>query len=411
MISYILTTTVCWGLFYLLYKLFLSRETFFKLNRVTLLGGLGLGAIIPLLGNLVEAKQVIITLPNATIQDTSNWLIATTQQENGMQFSWVTLLIGIYLLGLLYFLVVLGAELLKIHRLYQSATITKHPNYSLVATTQLHSPFSFGNAIFISQQSNFTSIELNRIIAHEQAHVEQGHTIDLILLEVVKIIFWFNPLVYWYQQELKDIHEYLADGAVLQDTPVQQYGKLLIEQSVPGLEVAFANHFIYSQLKKRIHMMTKKRSSQYAYFKYLLVMPLVALFAWNIAAQAPTAKDKAYPIVEEMPMFPGCTDGDKKALKACADQKLMQFIFKNLKYPQAAKKNNTEGMTIIGFVVDTDGSIINAKIVKDLKHGCGEEALRVVKAMNEMPQKWVPGKEKGKAVKVEMKLPFKFKLN
>lgn len=411
MINYILTTTVCWGIFYLFYKLFLSRETFFKLNRIALLGGLAMGMLIPLLGNLLGTQQFIVSLPTATIQKTSNWISQTTQQQSSMHFSWTTILIGIYLIGVVYFATILCSELLKIYRLYRSAIITKYPNYNLVQTSQLHSPFSFGNAIFISQQNNFQATDLERIIAHEQAHVEQGHTFDIVIVEILKIIFWFNPLLAWYQRELKDIHEYLADGAVLAHTPIQQYGKLLIEQSVPGLEIAFANHFIYSQLKKRIHMMTKKRSNAYAYFKYLMVLPFVALLAWNIAAQAPKSEEKALTEVEQMPTFPGCTEGDEATRKACSTQNLMQFIGKNLKYPKAAKDNKTEGMAVISFVVDVDGSIIDAKIIKDVKDGCGAEALRVVNAMNSMSQKWNPGQKDGKAVKVEMKLPFKFKLS
>lgn len=414
MINYILTTTVCWILFYLLYKVFLSRETFFKLNRITLLGGLGLGAVIPILANLITIEQSTISaayLPMYELQNTSNWLMESMGTNAQSFFSWGAFFLGIYIAGVAFSSIVFCRGLVKIYQLKSTANITKYSNYTLVQSEELHSPFSFGKSIFISTQTALNSSDLDKIIRHEKAHIDQGHTWDVLFLETLKIIFWFNPLVYLYRYELKNIHEYLADSAVLQDTSVQQYGKLLLEQSVPGLEVAFANHFIYSQLKNRINMMTKKRSSQFAYFKYLLVLPLVALFAWNIAAQAPKSDKKTLTKVEQMPMFPGCTEGDQATQEACSNKKMMEFIIKNLKYPKAAKAAKTEGMAVIGFVVDTDGSILNAKIIKDVKDGCGAEALRVVNAMNDLPQKWAPGSEKGKKVKVEMKLPFKFQLN
>ncbi|MCP4441990.1 MAG: TonB family protein [Aureispira sp.] len=117
-------------------------------------------------------------------------------------------------------------------------------------------------------------------------------------------------------------------------------------------------------------------------------------------------------IAEQMPRFPGCEDqaGDDNAKKACADQRLLQYIYKTIKYPAMAREAGIEGLVVVSFVVAKDGSIKDAKVRRDIGGGCGKEALRVVKQMNKLPENWTPGKQRGRAVGVRYNLPVKFKL-
>ncbi len=118
-------------------------------------------------------------------------------------------------------------------------------------------------------------------------------------------------------------------------------------------------------------------------------------------------EEEIFKVVEQMPMFKGCeNEKDKKAMKTCATQKLLKFVYKNIKYPAIARENGIEGTAVINFVVDKDGSIEQAKILKNPGAGTGEEALRVI---NKMPD-WNPGMQRGKAVKVYFNLPIKFAL-
>lgn len=110
--------------------------------------------------------------------------------------------------------------------------------------------------------------------------------------------------------------------------------------------------------------------------------------------------------VEEMPMFPGCENKPKDDRKQCAEEKLLKFIYKNIKYPAIARENNIQGTVVASFVIEKDGSITDAKILRDIGGQCGDEALRVV---NMMP-KWTPGKQRGRAVRVQFNLPVRFKL-
>ncbi len=122
--------------------------------------------------------------------------------------------------------------------------------------------------------------------------------------------------------------------------------------------------------------------------------------------------DEIFKVVEQMPRFPGCENqgGSDAEKKACSDKKMLEFIYKNIKYPAIARENGVEGTVVVQFVVDKDGSISNAKVVRDIGAQCGDEALRVVNLMNQKNLKWTPGKQRGRPVRVQFNLPVKFRL-
>ncbi len=142
--------------------------------------------------------------------------------------------------------------------------------------------------------------------------------------------------------------------------------------------------------------------------KYLSLC-LCCIFALNLSAQT---KDTIYQVVEQMPMFPGCEDstGTISELKACADKKMLQFIYANVQYPEIDRVKGNEGTVVIKFVVETDGTISAPEIVRDPGDQLGEEALRVVNLMNQLPDRWTPGKNKGEAVRAFFTLPIRFKI-
>ena len=121
--------------------------------------------------------------------------------------------------------------------------------------------------------------------------------------------------------------------------------------------------------------------------------------------------EEIFKVVEQMPRFPGCENkGSEAEKKQCAQQELLKFIYKNIKYPAIARENGVEGTCVIQFVVEKDGAIADAKVVRDIGAQCGQEALRVVNLMNQKGLKWTPGKQRGRAVKVQFNLPVKFRL-
>ncbi len=125
----------------------------------------------------------------------------------------------------------------------------------------------------------------------------------------------------------------------------------------------------------------------------------------------PSSEKEIFKVVEEMPRFPGCESLPTMAeKKACADKKMLEFIYANISYPSIARENNIEGTVVIRFVVDKDGNVGDAEIIREIGGGCGEEALRIVQLMGKLPQKWIPGKQRGRPVNVYFTLPVKFML-
>ncbi|NUO03667.1 MAG: energy transducer TonB [Saprospiraceae bacterium] len=118
-------------------------------------------------------------------------------------------------------------------------------------------------------------------------------------------------------------------------------------------------------------------------------------------------------VAEQMPRFPGCENlaGANAEKQACASQKLLEFIYKNIKYPVLARENGIQGTVVVSFVVEKDGQLTDAAVIRDIGGGCGTEVLRVVNLINEKGLRWMPGKQRGRPVRVQFNLPVKYKLN
>lgn len=431
MFLYFLKVTICWLVFYLVYAKFLSNETFFKTNRWYLLGTLFLGAGIPLLEFLPifqEDNAVVVYFQPISegsyyVQSAVNEAVTTTF------FDWGKFFLGLYIIGVSIFSVRFFIGLGKIYTLFRKSEIIKKENHTLVLTDEPHLPFSFFKYMFWSKDLEMNDIDGQKIVTHEVAHVKGWHSIDVILLEFFSIIFWVSPMVYFYKKSLKTVHEYLADAVVLQTTPTKRYGHLLLQQSQSGLQIALANHFIHSQLKQRIVMMTRSKSRKEAVVKYLFALPVILLLLIAFSKKKAIANNENLTTenieisnsenlnstnefflgeVDEMPRFPGCEEiTDEEKRDKCAQTKLLTFIYSNIKYPAEARKAGIQGRVIIKFTVLEDGTVAKTKIAKDIGGGCGEAALKVVKSLPKM----IPGQKDGKAVAVEMTIPVSFKLD
>ena len=295
MLNYVLEVNICWLGFYLLYSLVLSRETFFEYNRWYLLAGLLGGLLIPLVEYQIIVEQ-IIEIPSVSLDlDDLSGITATgvaaeepSFRDRLIQGLFVTYLLGVAVLGIRFMM-----GLLRIAWLYWRGTKMERPGYALVKTPTVHPPFSFFHWLFQSQRIPLNEADEEKIITHEIEHIRQWHSLDVLLVEMIGIVLWFSPLVWLYRRSLRMIHEYQADEAVLQTTKRKSYGHLLIRQSMSGPPIAIANHFIHSQLKKRLTMMTKKKSTQRSLMKYTFILPVLALM---LMAFAPTKVYKMVPV-------------------------------------------------------------------------------------------------------------------
>ncbi len=282
MIAYIIKVSLCWILFYALYQLLYKKITFFSANRAYLLGTLLLGACIPLLEYVTLFSQ-----PYEAVNYVAPILLEVDQfqlmVEEEQSFDYARLFLAAYLLGL----VIVAAKFLmgiaRIYRLYSTGEKERKKNFTLVRTDKLHLPFSFYNCVFISNKLPLKE-KINTILEHELCHINERHTFDVLLVELIKIAFWCSPPIYLYKKELKQVHEYIADNVTLAHEDKKEYGQLLLGQSSSGIELSLTHQFFNSHLKKRIQMMNQKKSSKKALVSYLALVPLLLLLGLSFSS-------------------------------------------------------------------------------------------------------------------------------
>ena len=455
LLLYLPHSAVCLAALYLVYWLFLRRETFFTMNRFFLVSAALLSILIPFirfnLYDLAPVRPVVIYLDPVIITPEKIGHIAS-RYENIVQTIWI-----IYITGVIVFLTKFIFQLVQLAFVARRNGTSRNEGINLVFTDQSYSPFSFFNYVFVNPRQD-KEPEISTIIKHEQIHVRQWHSIDRIIMELLVIVQWFNPFAWFIVRSVKTIHEFLADEGVLKKGFSKwDYQELLLTRA-SGIQINnLTNNFNISLLKTRIIMMTRTRSTVRAKWKIMLALPafMVVVFLFStssfdrILAQtisqnagkettkaapdksdpkisdqrtaqtekkepqkqqvkqvkytAPVVLDNkttsngepCYTVVEKQPSFKGGQDG------------LAKFLTENIKYPAEAKEKGIQGKVFVAFVVMADGSVTDVKIIQGVGGGCDEEAMRVAKMM----PKWNPGTEKGKPVNVAFNLPINFKLD
>ena len=437
---YILKSAACLAVFYLFYKLLMSRDTFHRFNRFALLGLLVLSSVLPLVEVSVNrpapVHETMLTLEQLLLlADVQTEGEAVAQPTTAL---WVRVALLVYLAGIVFFAVrnlwSLGrlAVLLRRGRLEQLADWLpgRTENVRLVVHNRDIAPFSWMRYIVLSRKD----LEENgrEILIHELAHIRNHHSWDLLLADLCIFVQWFNPAAWLLKQELQTIHEYEADDTVLREgVDAKKYQMLLIKKAVGTRLYSMANSFNHSSLKKRITMMLKEKSNPWARVKYLYVLPLAALavsaFARPevsaVADELSSAKvndlvasmktnqletasvavkdtltpdEPVFEVVEQMPEFP---DGGMAGL--------MEYFKKNLRYPEEAKKAGTQGRVVVQFLINKNGAISDVSVLRSVDRLLDAEAVRLVRSM----PRWKPGMQKGKAVTVKYTVPVLFKLD
>lgn len=275
---YILKSSLCLALFYLFYRLLLSKETFHRFNRIALLGVMLISCLLPLVRVTVDRATVVNTSVMLVEEDMLMypWEMQTVVQEEAA-FPWREWLVAVYFLGIFFFLLRNLWSLGRMLYLIRHSRCQRMENgICLVVHQEGFAPFSWMKYIVISQ----TDLDENGtdILIHEEAHIRNRHSLDLLLVELCIWLQWFNPAAWLLKQELQNVHEYEADEAVLrQGIDAKRYQMLLIKKAVGARLYSIANSFNHSSLKKRITMMIRKKSNPWARAKYLYVLPLAAV--------------------------------------------------------------------------------------------------------------------------------------
>lgn len=391
----------------------LEKETFHRLNRILILGCLIMSFAIPLVhftggtNPTVDMVRQAVQLPEVLI---------TGDASEQSVWSWADIMTCIYIIGVVAIFLMTVVQTVRLTRqLRQCEHITDNRGNTIVLTDCATSPFCLFHYIVMSRDDYANN--RNYILTHEQEHIRLRHCIDLVILQVATIIQWFNPFVWLIGKNLKAIHEFEVDEAVLnKGIDATQYQKFLVIKAVGNRLQPFANNLNKESLKRRIIMMNQKKSNRWMMLKALFIIPVatlaVSVFAngtdvSNMAKETtPTAAalsttnvqtkqsdKKIFRVVEEMPKFKG------------GDAKLMEFLMMNMKYPESAIKAKQQGRAIVGFVVGKDGTVSDVYIEKSTGYDVlDNEAMRVVKSM----PAWEPGKQKGKPVNVKYFVPITF---
>ena len=440
---YILKSSVCLVLFYLFFRLLLSKETFHRFNRMALLGVLFFSLLIPCIEvttrHQVEVQQAVLSIEQLLLMAE---LEATPANVGAVQetptISWVQIVLLVYLAGILFLVCRNIYSLICLFRLVHSGKHEKlEKGVTLVVHNQEIAPFSWMKYIVISRKD----LEENgrEILIHEMAHIHHRHSVDLLVADICIFFQWFNPGAWLLKQELQNVHEYEADETVINEgVNAKEYQLLLIKKAVGTRLYSMANSFNHSKLKKRITMMLKEKSNPWARLKYLYVLPLAAIAVTAFARPeisekmeeisavkvndlaeivqekvlqdtVKVSKDEKkdalvvtgvkskeeeeiviFEVVEQMPEYPGGMSALQKYLSE--------------KIAGSPMKGKAGGRVMVGFTVAETGKIKDVRVLQSDEASLNQEAERIV---SEMPD-WIPGKQRGRPVPVKYTVPIRF---
>ena len=422
MITNLILTFVATMVLYLAYKLLFRNSNRFQLNRIILLTIAIFAFVLPFIRISLEGQQFqemtsfkqemdVIFYSDAIIEETA-------VEANTLSITDV--ISYIYIIGVVFFLMKFVYNIVKIYKIKAGNKIEKIDNVNFIYTNESHIPFSFLKNIYIPKD-NLDEM----IIKHEMSHVKNHHSVDVILMEIMIAFQWFNPFIRMIKNELKNNHEFIADSEAIKDEDEKSnYMMLLLQQCTADDFSTIANNFSFLLTKKRISMITKNQKVKGSVIKVLLTLPVFALLILLNSqcdntkpneekqqttvtetetileqpvydTEAATLQDSIYRVTEVMPEYPG------------GPNEMMKYLQENIKYPQSAKDNKIEGRVYVTFVVEKDGSITNATVLRGIDKECDAEALRVVSSM----PKWTPGQHKGEVVRTQFTIPIYYKFN
>jgi len=417
--------------FYLVYSVLLSRDTTYYRNRAFILISLISSLIFPLL-SFQFTGPIGIRFFGKVLSE----VFITATSNPGRKFSFavsaqnlIQIIYSVYIIVVFVFIIKLIVDLVNLLVLIKR---NKALNSRIIMFSGLStSGFSALGYIFINKK--LSQKDTSDIIRHEENHLKHNHFADILFIEIIKAFQWFNPVVYLFNRSLRAIHEYQADQECLSTgIPVVNYQNLLFKQVLKSGAFNLTNSFSNpSLIKKRMIMMTKKRTSAIANIKLLIVIPVVAFVFVGISAYKAipltvpvtgtlksfeevmpppppppppeskiniqteeNAEPEPFVVVESMPMFPG------------GDEALLKFIRANTRFPEKAKNQNITGKVIIRFCVTSKGSVNQISVLRGLSPELDAEAVRVVSTLPDFR----PGTQGGKAVPVWYMAPIVFAL-
>lgn len=395
MIDFIIQSTISLTTLLLVYFIVLEKEKIHVFNRFYLLFSLVFSFVIPFITikitsntpTLFSGRILPVLLINPNIVSESIPYLPI--------IGWT-----IYSITTLFLLIKFIRNLIEISSKIRNNPTETFQNSKLVLLEEKVIPHTFLNYIFINKVDyNNRKIE-DELFVHELTHASQNHSYDILIIEILKNVFWFNPIFIFYKKAIQLNHEFLADEKVVNSyNNVPFYQNLLIEKASDNKTIYLASNLNYLVTKKRLIMMTKHTPIATALFKKVALIPLFSGIIFfncikSTAQENPKTNglnthEKTLKIDEltQKPEFPGGMSA------------FYQFIAANFKVPGKLKG---KAKLLVKFMVEKDGSLSEVEIVKDAGLGTGKEAIRVLK----LSPKWIPGKMGDSPVRSEFSLPI-----
>ena len=400
LVIYSLKVAILTTAFYLCWRMLLSKETLHRLNRFVLVLIPPVSMILPFC--VITFHKTVIVPATETAAQAGAAMEASAPSALGAGI----VAVAVYLAGVALVLFRILWSIWKIGRLIRSGyqVPVEGEKYRLVVTEEDVEPFSWMNFIVLSRKDYETGNP--EIILHEQAHINLRHSPDILMTDVLTAFQWYNPFVWMLGTDLRGIHEYEADEAVLKHgIDATQYQLFLIMKSAADHGYTLANSLRSGTIKNRIKMMIKKKTKAASSLKALLLIPIIGL---SLAATARTVTDYQTPqnpekkapepfqLVEEKPSFNGGNAAD-----------FSKWVNERLVYPKEAKDKKIEGRLVLFFVFADHGEMTDVRVLRGADPLLDAEAVRVVSSS----PAWVPGKNKdGEYVPVTYTFPVIFKL-
>lgn len=408
--------------FLAVYDLILKKETFFNLNRTYLLLTSVLSIVLPFItiGYIQQnvPQEYVFELPAVLISANTSEIIV-----GGTSF-WPPILLAIWFIGSLISTLLLIFKFHKIKVLKVTGTLKIFQNFKLIVLPTTDAAFSFFDTIFLG--ANISEENRASIIAHEKIHIQHNHSLDLLFFEILHVIFWFNPMVYLFQNRMATIHEFVADAEVTAEKDKKQYYQNLLSEVFQTEKISLINTFFnHSLIKKRIIMLQKSKSKRMMQLKYLLLLPLIGLMLIYASCSDEAGRkenevvhtdtpeagkeitDIPFGAIGKVPTYPGCS-GDNETMKKCMSLKISELVNENFN-TELANELNFSGMQRIAiqFKIDKTGRIVDVR-ASSLSNTpeLEAEAIRVVKLLPQME----PGEQKGEKVGVLYSLPVVFEV-
>lgn len=391
MLLYLTKTTILLVLSLGIYKLGLENRKNHHFKRYYLLVTLLLAFILPLIKIQSNSE---LTLANTKLQELNEVIIAPTSSIENMHIPWQIIILAIYVFGVVFMLFKFIRYLYAFQQLNRLGTIIYNKGQKFVYLGNIYTPFSFYKTIYLP-----LDIPLdwnNKIIQHEYIHITQKHSLDILFAEIIKIFFWFHPLIYYYKENIALNHEFLADNFLNnKSTETKEYLQLLLHQTYKQNEMNLSSSFNFNLTKKRIIMMTTKNNPwQNKLAVAISIVLLTAAGTYTVFAQEKVQnttktsnEEEIFTIVQVQAEYEGGM--------AAFNQDFIQN-FETPDFPEASAR------VIITFIVEKDGSLNDIKVVRDPGYGMAEAALLALSKT----KKWKPAMHNGEAVRSQFTLPI-----